>query len=170
MPSWEFRRAHRFALACRIKMEAMVEPPDGASYVVAAYKGGEVEPHKLAWSIPRHVLPGGHVTDAQRYLYEEVVHVASSPAPTDSHLLGVVYADSPLAAKEATLSAVSVAVTGIVTIIDKLFSLDKKKDATAGKFIYAAAEGGLTYTVTDHRVGMLLEAGSQNDGRVLLRL
>lgn len=155
---------------------APVEPPDGATYVPTAYRPGEVALHRLAWVLPPNAAPEETAgTDAQKYL-STLPRIATSCLHPDAGLLGVVYGDSPVAteAHPPRLCAVSVVVSGVVTIVDPFF----KDKITAGKRLHAAASAPGGFRLTDtpvppegHRhVGIVLEVGSRNDARILLTL
>ena len=172
-------------MSARDPASVVVEPPHEASYVRAAYVPGTVDANSVAWSVPvAAVEKGEHLTLAQQEI-QRMIRISGSKgfrdggAVEDPRFLGVIYADSPLA-KDATfrheLSSVSVVVSGLVTIVHEAFDAKEKTNCTAGKFVHAHPNGLLKVsadrTLADgsgyQRVGMLMEVGSNMDGRVLL--
>lgn len=157
----------------------MVEPPEGAKYVTAAYAPGTLEPNRLAWvqAPPAHApspAAGQETLElAKRPRVANKADDAERPWAGNS-LIGIVYADSPIEDRSTSarpLAAVSVVVSGLVTLVDAAFA-DK---ATCGQFVFADADTG-TLAVAAVKpsgarywtVGMLLETGSRCDARVLL--
>lgn len=164
--------------------EVVVEPPDGACFAATAYEAGDAEPHRLAF-----VKDVGeddsaallNETKAHHYIRTVLPRITTKPADGSLNVLGVVYADSPLLgptdADSKQLSAVSVAVTGVATIVDEAFA--NKQDYTAGKRLHVQVQGGHVRFCTTatpaaesgwRNVGLVLEVGAQNDLRVLLTL
>lgn len=158
----------------------MVVPPENACYVPAAYKPGAIRPNALAWIIPSTIGPEDDLTGmrADEIDLRRMPNIATEvAAPPACRLLGVVYSDSPLADETSTsksLEAVSVAISGLVTIQDEAFA----QKATCGQFVYVNSTTG-KLSVHDERpednanmwqVGMLLEVGSIEDARVLLSI
>ena len=162
-------------------LEVMVVPPEGASYFSAAYLPGTVEPNKLAWVVPNpEPNPAGHGMEHDELL--EMPRVVTDVKGYDERLslVGVVYADSPVATAGSRLESVAVAATGFVTLVDTYFS-DSKKDCTCGDVVYARASGekvelghqkGFAAPAMDGfvKVGRIMEIGSRGDARLLLHL
>lgn len=173
-----------------------VEPPDGACFATAAYRAGDVDAHRLAFVVDVSRLPGDDAhtlseTTAHRYMRTELPRITTKPFETGAAVavLGVAYADSPLLEADASraaagepqpLSAVAVAVTGVVTIMDEAFKANKK-DFTAGSRLHVKADVAASRVLFAasketvpkpgwQNVGLVLEVGAQGDARVLLTL
>jgi len=171
--------------------EIMVEPPEGAVYVAAAYNSIErLKPNRLAWTVPADELDdaselGRGQKAAELATLPRITNAANrgvSGMPSSyrrrhmhQELLGVVYADSPLANEKEKnrLETVSVVVSGLVTIVDPVF----ETKATCGQFVYVDTFGSLAVASTKPpntvdqkywKVGMLMEVGHRSDARVLL--
>ena len=153
----------------------MVEPPDGASYVTAAYKPNDLQPNRLAWLCPSEEIKCDSM---------EMSELAQLPCISNTNrdggrgsLLGVVYADSPLNTDASKpLDSVSVAELGVVTLVDSLFK--DKSHGSAGQMVYAkGTKDGCELRLARPggeagwwHVGMLLEIGSRCDARILLNI
>lgn len=164
-------------------MESLVEPPEGANYVKTAYEIGALTNHSLAWVQPTPQPAGHRIEDVEisklPLIATEVFRRDGFPQP----LLGVVYADSPLTGDtRRKFGTVSVAVTGIVTLLHPRFN--DKKDCSCGSFVFAKIKAGTNPERPDIevgpsmptpadgwcRVGMLLEVGGSGDARILLQM
>ena len=92
------------------------------------------------------------------------------------------YADSPLTEiRGGKFGTVSVAVTGIVTLLHPRFN--DKKDCSCGSFVFAKVKTGTNPVAPDIEVGPsmptpadgwcrvgMLEAGGSGDARILLQM
>ena len=159
----------------------MVEPPHGASYVTTAYVPGTVEPNRLAWiePAPRPATSAGNCHETAELSALPRIFTQREPGVPCSGkpVLGIVYADSPLATHETPakpLATVSVAVQGLATLVDEAF-LTKE---TCSKFVFANVDNGKLLVSSDWpsgaeagkhwKIGMLMETGHRGDARILL--
>lgn len=166
----------------------LVEPPEGSSFVVTAYVPGTVEPNELAWVQPNDPTSGHgqeHVELSKLPRISTAVRCTNAADREQQGLLGVVYADSPVAYPSDSahsLASVSVAVSGLVTLVHPHFK-EKKQQCTCSDVVYArvpeALEAGLPELKVQRgiaaapgggwvRVGRLMEIGSMGDARILL--
>lgn len=168
-------------------MDVVVEPPEGSDYVKTAHRIGTLGNYSLAWVQPPHTFDRSphSIEDKEVASLPLVATEVTSSGGQPQPLLGVVYADSPLGGPGRSgrvLSTVSVAVSGIVTLVHDYFK--DKKHCSCGSMVFAkpmdSAEPGPPQIMVAaekpepaeqwRRVGMLLEVGGCGDARILLQV
>ena len=157
-----------------------VEPPSQAVFMRAAYRHGDVEAHRPVYVsqhassfVPGHDRPKREAECLMKVTTDVSKSMGYTPGSAEPpSFLGVVYSET-LAETAGAVPVVAVAVLGAVTIIDEVFS--NRGDCTPGQFVHVDSRGELSLSRTRlpaagsrALIGMLLEVGYHNDGRVLL--
>ena len=167
-------------------MDVVVEPPEGSDYVKTAHQIGTLTNYSLAWVQPPHKFDRSpHSIEDKEVASLPLVATEVKSKEQPQPLMGVVYADSPLGGPGPSgreLSTVSVAVSGIVTLVHDFFK--DKKHCSCGSMVFAkpmdSEEPGPPQIIVAaekpepagqwRRVGMLLEVGGYGDARILLQI